>query len=203
KLLENTVVLFTSDHGNHFKTRNGEYKRSCHEASIRTPAALCGPGFDGRGAISQLVSTVDLAPTLLDAAGLPVPRGMAGRSLVPLVRDRDGTPWPDDVFIQISEAQTGRTVRTCRWKYSVRRPGEDELAPETASSDIYEDDCLFDLEADPWELTNLIGMPPFAGIVSDMRARLVRRMRAAGEAAPRFIDAPEQPHGQRQVCYPG
>src|SRR5690606_35894749 len=81
---DDTIILFTSDHGNHFKTRNREYKRSCHEASIRVPTALCGPGFDGGGQIRQLVSLVDLPPTLLDAAGIPVPDSMMGRSILPL-----------------------------------------------------------------------------------------------------------------------
>ena len=85
-LLENTVVLFTSDHGCHFKTRNAEYKRSCHESSIRVPTALCGPGFDGGGQIDALVSLVDLPPTLLDAAGLPIPPAMQGRSILGLLR---------------------------------------------------------------------------------------------------------------------
>lgn len=199
-LLENTIVLFTSDHGCHFKTRNAEYKRSCHEASIRTPAALCGPGFDGRGAVTQLVSTVDLAPTLLEAAGIAVPPGMSGRPLGPLLRDQ-GAGWPEEVLVQISESQTGRAVRTARWKYSVRRPDGDGSAEEAPGSDIYRDDCLFDLESDPWELTNLIGMPPFDRIVADMRGRLVRRMREAGEEEPRFVDAPFRPGEQRRVCY--
>ena len=62
-LLENTIVVFTSDHGNHFKTRNGEYKRSCHESSIRIPMAIQGPGFDAGGRIQKLVSLLDLPPT--------------------------------------------------------------------------------------------------------------------------------------------
>src|SRR5690606_16723163 len=72
-LSEDTIVLYTTDHGNHFKTRNAEYKRSCHEASVRLPTALSGPGFDNKGRVEQLVSLVDFAPTLLDAAGIPVP----------------------------------------------------------------------------------------------------------------------------------
>jgi arylsulfatase A-like enzyme len=70
-LLDDTIVLYTCDHGSHFKTRNAEYKRSCHEASLRVPTALTGPGFVGGGRLPQLVSLVDLPPTLLDAAGLP------------------------------------------------------------------------------------------------------------------------------------
>jgi arylsulfatase A-like enzyme len=72
-LANDTIVLFTSDHACHFKTRNSEYKRSCHESSIRVPTALIGPGFDSRGQIRELVSLIDLPPTLLNAAGIHVP----------------------------------------------------------------------------------------------------------------------------------
>ena len=72
-LVDDTILLFTSDHGCHFKTRNREYKRSCHESSIRVPTAFHGPGFAGGGQIQELVSLVDLPPTLLDAAGLQFP----------------------------------------------------------------------------------------------------------------------------------
>ena len=53
-LLDDTILVFTSDHGNHFKTRNGEYKRSCHESSIRIPMAISGPGFQSGGRVDQL-----------------------------------------------------------------------------------------------------------------------------------------------------
>ena len=164
---------------------------------------LVGPGFDGRGAVSQLVSTIDLAPTLLDAAGLPVPREMMGRPITRLLQHRDATTWPEDVLIQVSEAHTGRAIRTARWKYAVRRPVEHEFAEEGPSSEVYEDEFLYDLEVDPWELTNLIGMPPYAEVVTEMRTRLARRMSEAGEVTPQFIDAPEQPCEQRQLFYPG
>ena len=110
-IADETIVLFTSDHGCHFKTRNDEYKRSGHESSIRIPAVLSGPGFKGGGRIAELVSLLDLPPTLLDAAGIPVPEGMQGKSLLPLVQKRT-VSWPEEVFVQISESQVGRAVRT-------------------------------------------------------------------------------------------
>jgi arylsulfatase A-like enzyme len=64
-LSEDTIVLYTTDHGNHFKTRNAEYKRSCHESSVRLPTAVTGPGFNGKGRVNQLVSLVDFPPTHL------------------------------------------------------------------------------------------------------------------------------------------
>ncbi|MGH3655156.1 MAG: sulfatase-like hydrolase/transferase, partial [Micromonosporaceae bacterium] len=80
--LDNTVIAFTTDHGCHFKTRNDEYKRSAHDASIRVPLVLDGPGFSGGGSRDDLVSLIDLPPTLLDAAGIEVPEEMQGRSLL-------------------------------------------------------------------------------------------------------------------------
>jgi len=195
-LLDDTIVLFTSDHGCHFKTRNAEYKRSCHESSVRIPTALTGPGFEGGGQVRELTSLVDLPPTLLAAAGLPVPEWMQGRSVLPLTRgERDG--WPEEAFIQISESQIGRAVRTQRWKYSVRAP--EELTGDRASAERYVEDCLYDLEADPYELTNLIGIDAYAEVSAVMRERLVRRMVAAGEAVPAIDLAPARRSGQRQV----
>jgi arylsulfatase A-like enzyme len=195
-LLDTTIVLFTSDHGCHFKTRNREYKRSCHESSIRVPTAVQGPGFDGGGQIRQLVSLIDLPPTLLDAAGLAIPEGMQGRSILPLTK---GQPegWPDEVFIQISEAQVGRAVRTQRWKYSVTAPDKD--GTRDAASDHYVEECLYDLQADPYELTNLIGLQSHQEVAAALRERLIRRMAAAGEAAPTIEPAEPRRSGARRV----
>jgi len=196
-LRENTIVLFTSDHGCHFKTRNAEYKRSCHEASIRVPTVLCGPGFDGGGRVRQLVSLVDLPPTLLDAAGLPIPPEMQGRSIVPLLRGA-AADWPDEVFVQISESQVGRAVRTARWKYSVVAPDRDGRAEPAA--DRYVEEFLYDLQADPYELTNLAGIESHRPVSDILRDRLLRRMVAAGEDAPTIESAPGRAGaGQRRV----
>ncbi|RME65664.1 MAG: DUF229 domain-containing protein, partial [Caldilineae bacterium] len=195
-MLENTIVLFTTDHGNHFKTRNGEYKRSCHEASVRLPAALIGPGFNGGGRVQELVSLVDLPPTLLDAAGLPIPEQMEGRSVLPLV-NRTAKDWPEEVFIQISESQVGRAVRTKRWKYGVTAP--EKHGGNDPDSDVYVEEYLYDLQADPYELTNLIGLESHRETCDVLRERLIRRMVEAGEEEPTIYPAPSRPSGQRRV----
>ena len=59
-------------------TRNQEYKRSVHNASSRIPLLIHGPGFEGAQQISQMVGIIDIAPTLLEAAGVPVPSTMKG-----------------------------------------------------------------------------------------------------------------------------
>lgn len=189
-LSDNTIVLFTSDHGNHFKTRNSEYKRSCHESSIRTPAALYGPGFAGGHRIEQPVSLIDWPPTLLDAAGLPVPPIMQGRSILPLVKgDKQAEEgWPEEGFIQISESQVGRAIRTERWKYGVVAP--DKHGWHDSCSERYVEQYLYDLEADPYELRNLAGSRKHREVAAELSERLIRRMVEAGEAAPVIEAAP-------------
>jgi arylsulfatase A-like enzyme len=189
---DNTIVLFTSDHANHFKTRNSEYKRSVHDASIRVPTVATGGVFTGGGQVQQLISHVDLPPTLLDAAGLPVPEEMQGRSALPLLRDR-AAAWPDDLFVQVSESETARAVRTRRWKYGVTAQTDGPAA------DRYEEACLYDLMADPDELDNLIGYESHLHVADRLRVRLVRRMAAAGEQVPTITHSPERPSGQRLI----
>ena len=196
-LLDDTVVLFTSDHGNHFKTRNGEYKRSLHDGSIRVPTVLTGPGFNGGGEISELVSLVDLPPTLLDAAGLPVPDNLPGRSLLNLVSRRDTEPWPEEVFVQISESQTGRAIRTNRWKFGVVAP--DTVSPHAAGSEVYHEYALYDLYADPYELTNLIHLESHAELCRELTGRLLAHMAAIGEPPATITPAEKHPSGQRRV----
>lgn len=188
-LADNTIVMFSSDHGCHFKTRNDEYKRSCHESSIRVPTIFRGPGFDGGGRLDELVSLIDLPPTLLDAAGLNVSDVMQGRSILPLLRG-ETVDWPEEVFVQISESCVGRAIRSKRWKYSVVAPDKD--GRKDMDSDHYEDEFLYDLKADPYELNNLIGIKSFNKITKGLRERLIRRMVEAGESAPEIMPAPER-----------
>ena len=195
ELADDTIVLFTSDHGCHFKTRNNEYKRSCHESSIRVPTVLTGPGFRG-GQLQELVSLIDLPPTLLDAVGLEIPDQMQGRSLMPLLRG-GVADWPAEVFVQVSEAQVGRAVRTRRWKYGVDAP--DGSGRDVAGADHYEEQYLYDLQVDPYELNNLVGLESHREVAQVMKERLLRRMEEAGETRPYIKEAPPRRAGQRKV----
>lgn len=201
---QNTVVLFTSDHGCHFKTRNGEYKRSAHESSIRVPMAFAGACFRNQGRIDELVSLIDIPPTLLDAAGIPVPEHMQGRSLLPLLQREpkaglSRTEWPEDILVQISESQVGRAVRTRRWKYGVHAP--DKHPTNDSGSDRYVEQCLYDLEADPYELVNLIDRESHRQVAEVMKQRLIRRMVQIGEPEPVIESWPERVADYRFV-YP-
>ena len=168
-IYDNTVIIYTSDHGCHFRTRNAEYKRSCHEASIKVPLVITGGGFTGGGKVSDLVSLIDLPATVLDIAGAEIPEHFMGKSLA----DKKGH---ESVFIQISESQIGRAVRTDRWKYSVSAKNRD-----SAFADSYTEDCLYDLQNDPYEKNNLISDPSLAQTRKELREILLEYMKKAGE----------------------
>ena len=195
-LEENTIVVFTTDHGCHFKTRNGEYKRSCHDASIRVPLALQGPGFDGGGRLKDMISLVDLPPTLMDACNVPIPESVQGRSFLPLTKGkREG--WREEAYVEIFDPPyLCRAVRTQRWKYAIKRKEEglDDL-----SSWTFVEDSLYDLRADPYELNNLIGLSSHRHVADVLKERLVRNMRDAGEREPEIENAPEGGSGQKSV----
>jgi len=189
-LAANTLLVYASDHGCHFRTRNGEYKRACHDACTRVPFVACGPGIEGGKVVEELVSLIDLPPTLLAAGGITPPATMQGRPLQGLV---NGTAkdWPEEVFIQISESQVGRATRTKRWKYSVRAP--ERNGNRDSGSDVYVEDFLYDLEKDPHERNNLVTDPALAAVRAELAQRLTHRMANAGESVPRILPAGQSP----------
>lgn len=195
ELLDSTIVLFTADHGCHFKTRNDEYKRSADDASIRVPTVIAGPGFRQGGRIQQLVSLIDLPPTLLDACEIPIPASFQGKSILPILQgETDG--W-DDVLIQISESKVGRALRTHRWKYSVIAPAADPWKDAHALE--YAEEALYDLVSDPYEMANLVQFESHARVCEHLRGRLIARIVASGEPAPTIVPAVSKPSGQRKV----
>lgn len=195
-LEDDTIFLFLSDHGCHFRTRNAEYKRSPHESSIHVPLVIQGPGFDRSLEIPDLTSQIDVTPTLLSAAGLPVPASMQGRSFMPLL-DRKTDGWSNEVYVQISEVGTGRALRTPEWTYAVMAPGSGRAT--AAGSDRYREEYLYNLAADPHQLTNLAGrrdnpelvhgfsVPPQQA-ATELRERLLARMVEAGEPRAEIVE---------------
>lgn len=176
-IYENTVIIYTSDHGCHFRTRNLEYKRSCHENSIKVPLVITGGAFTGGGRINDLVSLIDLPATVLDIAGAEIPEHFMGKSLT----DKKGH---ESVFIQISESQIGRAVRTDRWKYSVSAKNADK-----AFADKYTEDCLYDLKNDPYEKNNLIDHPSYSQTRAELKEILLGYMKKAGEPIPEIVES--------------
>jgi arylsulfatase A-like enzyme len=195
-LLDDTILYYTSDHGNHFKTRNAEYKRSCHEASLHIPFAVRGPGFMEGGNRSSLVNLVDIPPTILDSAGIPVPDSMEGRSLL-----KKQTPTGDTletVFAQYSESVVGRTVRSRRWKYAVEATDLD--ASRESYADTYREAYLYDLKSDPYELRNLIGYDSHRDVTGAMQKELRSWIKTVENRTCKIIPAETVSGGQRRVA---
>lgn len=184
--LDNTIIALTTDHGCHFRTRNAEYKRSCHEASTRIPLILRGPGFTGGKTVSQLVSTVDLPATLLAASGAEPPAGMQGKSLMNLVRG-ETSGWRNEVYIQMREEALGRALRTEEWKYCVFDPTVTN--PAQPWSEHYQERHLYNLREDPNEIVNLAGRTDTKEISADLRAKLIARIVENGEPKPTITPA--------------
>src|SRR5579884_537192 len=180
----NTIVMFTSDHGCHFKTRNTEYKRSPHESSIHVPLVIEGPGFNRSLRIPELVSHVDFAPALLSAVGVEVPGSMQGRSFLPLL-DRKVEGWRNEAYFEMSEFMTARALRTPQYTYAVAAPKMPGWKSQP-SSDLYVEYMMYDLYADPFQHVNLAGRAPYAKVAQELRDRLLERVREASGLQPKI-----------------
>lgn len=191
---DNTILAFLSDHGCHFRTRNNEYKRSPHESSIHVPLVIQGPGFNRSMTVRELTSQVDVTPTILDAVRVPIPKTMQGRSFLPLL-DRKIEGWSNEVYIQITESEIGRALRTPEWTYAAVAPPR-SAGLLGASSDRYEEYQMYNLFDDPHQLVNLAGRNdpiklvhfngwghPLREVAETLRQRLQARMREAGETS--------------------
>lgn len=156
-LADNTHVLFSSDHGEMAGEHRQFYKMTLYEPSVHVPLIVRGPGV-GRGeVVEDLVSLVDVYPTLMDTAGLANPDGLDGHSLVPLLTGRPGRR-PDWVLSEFhgTGCNTGSfMLRRGQWKYIVY---------------VGYEPMLFDLAADPDEVRNLASARP--EVVAEMDSRL-------------------------------
>lgn len=188
---ENTVLIYVSDHACHFCTRNSAYKRSCHAGSTHVPLVIHGPGFNTGERLDQMVSLMDLPVTLLECAGINRPDDWQGHSLKKLAAgETEG--WPEEIFMQISESQIGRAIRTKEWTYSVR--SEHFTFFDSRDADVYYEDFLYDLKNDPHELNNLAGDPAYADVRAELAVKLKKWMRVAGESEPEILPLSARPN---------
>ena len=192
-LYENTVIIFASDHGSHFMTRNtdshlhgyDDYKRTCHAAATHVPLVIAGGPYQGGKEVEELVSTESLPKTILAIAGVDVGDAMIGEKLLDVVCGKTDNR-PDEVFSQISESRVGRCIRTRHYLYSVYAPDKDGGA--CAASDLYADDFLYDLRTDPYELNNLIHDPAYDKVRLELREKLLGWIEKAEHSRPRIVD---------------
>ena len=177
-IAENTIVVYTSDNG-FFLGEHGLFdKRLMYEPSIRVPMLVRYPARIRSGIVdtTHMVLNIDVAPTLLELAGVPVPARMHGRSFFPVVTN-PSAPWRDAFLHEFYEypaehcVRKNRGVRTARWKliHFWEQPEEWEL---------------YDLERDPDEMNNLAGRREYARIERALRARLAELRAEIGDVDP-------------------
>ncbi len=171
-LSDDTIVLFTSDHGDMLGSHGRIYKRQPWEESIKVPGILRWPGKIKPQQPAGLFTTVDMAPTLLDLCGIPVPDTMTGRSLKPMLLGESAGP--DTAFFQIfgpcnwQDVPAGwRAIRTQRYLYA-RFAGKPWV--------------LYDLRNDPYQTTNLVSDPQFKKLGDDLDNRLMTWMERQNDA---------------------
>lgn len=176
-IYDNTTIIYTSDHGCHFKTRNMEYKRSCHDASIHTPLVIKGKGFEKGVHSDRMISLIDLPPTILKAAGIDVPASYQGTAI------QDNTE-NESVFVQISESQCGRAIRTKDYTYSVS--SKKLLSPK---SKVYFEDYLYDNNNDKAQKDNLIKSKSHREVRKKLRSILLSEIQRVEGEKPVILSA--------------
>jgi choline-sulfatase len=173
-LEENTVVFFSSDHGDMDASHHLEHKSVLYEESARVPFVVSHKGVTKAGLVDKthfVSAGPDLIPTMCDYAGIAPPPGLPGRSVRALAEGRDAPPWRDQI---VSETLHGRMVRTARYKYIIYDSGEH---PE----------MLFDLQEDPGEMKNLAEEERFKDVLADHRRRLARWIAETGDRPAQSI----------------
>jgi iduronate 2-sulfatase len=167
-LAENTIVVFTSDHGYHLGEHGLWQKMSLFEESARVPLIIADPAGGVKGGVAKApVGLIDLYPTLAELCGVKAPENLQGQSLVPMLKDPSATGrgW---ALSQVTRPSGGKkqgghffgySLRTPRWRYTEWAQGEKGRE-------------LYDHDADPRELTNLAGDPAYAETIAQLSSQL-------------------------------
>jgi len=175
-LERNTVVVFAGDNGFHLGEHGMFNKRDAYEESMRIPLLLRYPALEGPRVIDELVLNIDLAPTLLEMAGIAVPAAMQGSSWQPLLQ---GSPesWRDSVYFQYRKE-----------RQKIALPNIDAVRTDNAKLIVYEDRPewteLYDLSADPYEIKNLAGEPEKQELKESLMEALNKLHREFAPATP-------------------
>jgi len=172
-LAENTLIIFTSDHGECAGAHGFNQKTVFYEESVRVPLIIACGGRGVTGTTDKLVNTgVDLLPTMLDFAGLKIPKKLPGFSLMPFVLGMPVANWRDAVVVENNMSQAGklngftpqmegRMVRTGRYKYCIYEKG-------------LQRESLVDLQSDPGEMVNLATDPKHREVLLQHRELLAQ-----------------------------
>ena len=182
-LTNDTVVIFSSDNGYYLGEHGLGDKRSVYDESLRIPFIVRYPRLAPKNTTrDEMILNIDLAPTLLDFAGVAAPKEMQGASWKPLLTGRSAK-WRTSFFCEYFEENNYPTtptvvaVRTTNAKL-IQYPGHDEWTE------------LFDLAADPYELKNLVADPAHAELLGQMKAEFARAASAVDFRIPDYADTP-------------
>jgi len=159
-LSKNTVVIFTSDHGDHDASHKLEHKTILYEEAINIPFIISYPWMKNKGRVDNehpVSNGLCLLPTLCDLAGIEPPSNLTGRSVLPIIQLEKFTEWPDHIFL---ESEFGFMIHTGRFKYNLDDIGEKR-------------EMLVDLQIDPGETLNLIDNPEYKATLDSLRAELI------------------------------
>ncbi len=170
-LSKNTVVIYSSDQGFYLGDHGWFDKRFMYEESYRQPLLVRWPGVaKAKSKDRHLVSNVDFAETFLEIAGLKVPDDMQGHSLVPILKGENPADWRKSHYYHYYEfLNDRRTAHMVRRHYGVRTDRYKLI--HFYNVDEWE---LFDLEADPLEMTNIYAEPQYKSLVKEMKAEIKR-----------------------------
>jgi len=187
-LAEDTVVVYAGDNGYYLGEHGLGDKRSLYDESLRIPMLVRYPRLFGKGrVVDEMVLNIDLAPTFLDLAGVPIPREVQGVSWTALAAGRKPENWRQSFLAEYFYEEdvnvpTMVGVRTAHAKL-IRYPGHDEWTE------------VFDLDADPYELKNLAADP---AVTPKLSAELDAQIQAVQYAVPPGADkAPPRTQGTR------
>ena len=163
---DNTWIILMGDNGWFMGEHGLTSKVLAYEESMRVPFIVSGPGLKG-AVCDEMILNADIAPTFLELAGLPVPDNMHGRSLLPLLQGKtDG--WRTSVLYEAVRPELGVqptvAIRTRRWKYT--------QTLDAADQDKVAFEELYDLDADPHEMTNLVQVAGHLATVKQLNAEL-------------------------------
>jgi iduronate 2-sulfatase len=160
-LRDNTIVVFTADHGYHLGEHEFWQKMSLHEESTHIPLIVAGPGIK-KSETGALAQQIDIYPTLAELAGLKVPEHVQGKSLRSVIAD-PSVDVHEEVFCT---KKRGHMLRTKRWAFLSWPDGSTEL---------------YDMDKDPKQFTNLAADPKHAAAKSDLQRRLKAKLAAISE----------------------
>lgn len=168
-MLENSVIIYTSDQGFYMGEHGWFDKRFMYEESFSTPLVMLLPSrFKRRGTIHEMVQNIDFAPTMLDLAGAEIPSDIQGISMLPLLReDHSPQEWRPSLYYHYYEYPGEHAVKR---HYGVRT-GRYKLIHFYHDIDVWE---LYDLQNDPHEMRNLYGMSGYEQVTQDLKNELKR-----------------------------